>query len=274
MSDAEAQGAVLILGGTAEARHLAMLLDAAGVPVVSSLAGRIADPQPLPGAIRSGGFGGPAALAAWLHEHGTPAVIDASHPYAAQISAAAARACPAAGVPLLRFERPRWLPRRGSDWRRVDSLAEAARMLPTVGRRALLTVGRQGVHHFAAVSACWFLIRCIERPAGPLPPDHTLLLARGPFALADERALLAERQIDVLVTKDSGGTATAAKLEAARLRGIPVIVVSRPTLSLGSPAPPVVDDVDEAVLWVLDHVPAQLRLPTWLQRPLPRLESP
>ncbi len=274
MSGTEVHGAVLILGGTTEARQLASLLEAIGIPAVSSLAGRTDDPLPLPGATRTGGFGGPEALTAWLREHRTPAVVDASHPFAAHIQASAVAACTAAGVSLLRLQRPRWLPRRGSDWRRVDSLAAAALLVPTVGRRALLTVGRQGVHHFAGISACWFLIRCIQRPAGPLPSHHTLLLARGPFLLADESALLAEHEIDVLVTKDSGGGPTEAKLEAARLRSIPVIVVSRPAPPVDGPAPPAVDDVDEAVLWVRDCVADQLRLPSWLPRLLPRAEAP
>jgi precorrin-6A/cobalt-precorrin-6A reductase len=238
---------VLILGGTAEGRALAAALDADGVTVTSSLAGRVARPRLPVGEVRIGGFGGPDALAAWLREHAVTAVVDATHPFAERISASAARACAAAGVPLLRLERPGWQEREGDNWHWVDTLGEAAALLARLGARALLTTGRQGLAAFAGVDV-WMLIRCVDPPAPPLPPHHELLLDRGPYALAGELALIDHHRIDVVVTKDSGGEHTVAKLDAARERGLPVIVVRRP------PRPadvPTVAHVAEARAWAL-----------------------
>jgi precorrin-6A/cobalt-precorrin-6A reductase len=239
---------ILVLGGTAEARALAAALHADSVAVTSSLAGRVARPRLPVGDVRIGGFGGPDALAAWLREHGVRAVVDATHPFAERISAAAARACPAAGVPLLRLERPGWQERDGDDWHWVDTLDQAAALLPRLGRRALLTTGRQGLAAFAGVADVWMLIRCVDPPAPPLPPHHELLLDRGPYMLDGELALIERHRIDVVVTKDSGGEHTVAKLDAARERGLPAIVVRRP------PRPadvPTVAHVAEAHAWAL-----------------------
>lgn len=239
-------GAVLVLGGTTEGRLLADALVAAGLPTVTALAGRTRQPWLPGGTVRAGGFGGRRGLAAWLGDHGVRAVVDASHPFAARISAAAAWACASTATPLLRLERPAWRARPDDRWHRVGSLEDAAALVPRVGRRAFLTVGRQGVAPFAGVEQCWFLIRSIEAPPPPLPPAHTLLRARGPFALADELALLDRFRIDVLVTKDSGGSATEAKLEAARLRRLSVVIVDRPPAAAGN----VAADVASALAWV------------------------
>ena len=219
---------ILILGGTAEARELAGELDAAGVAVISSLAGRVARPRLPAGEVRVGGFGGPEALAQWLHDHGIVAVVDATHPFAERISASAAVASPRAGVPLLRLERPGWHERPGDRWRWVDGLDAAATLIPELGERVLLTTGRQGLGAFAAVDDAWFLIRCVDPPAPPLPARHEVILDRGPYTLAGELALIDGHRLDVVVTKDSGGRHTEAKLDAARERGMPVIVVRRP----------------------------------------------
>jgi precorrin-6A/cobalt-precorrin-6A reductase len=237
---------LLILGGTAEARELAAALDGAGVAVTSSLAGRVSRPRLPRGDVRVGGFGGPDGLAAWLRERRVAAVLDATHPFAARISASAARACPAAGVPLLRLERPGFAQRPGDRWHRVPDLPAAARLAPELGRRAFLTTGRGGLARF---DGCWFLIRCVDPPPPPLPPRHELILARGPFTLRDELALIDRHGLDLLVTKDSGGAATAAKLDAARERGLPVIVVERPP----RPAVATVATVAEALTWALTH---------------------
>jgi precorrin-6A/cobalt-precorrin-6A reductase len=221
-------GRVLILGGTAEARALATALDARGVAVVSSLAGRVARPRLPAGEVRVGGFGGPEALARWLAEHEVAAAVDATHPFAERISASAAQAAPAAGVPLLRLERPGWSERPGDRWHWAGTLDEAAALVPRLGARAFLTTGRQGLAAFAHDGATWFLIRCVDPPGEPLPPRHELLLDRGPYALAGELALIDRHAIDLLVTKDSGGDHTRAKLDAARERELPVIVVRRP----------------------------------------------
>lgn len=239
-------GPVLVLGGTTEARELALLLERAGVPCVSSLAGRLAQPSLPAGPVRIGGFGGADGLADWLSEQRVSAVIDATHPFAERISESAVVACSRIGVPLLRLERPGWIERPGDRWLRVPNLNAAATLAPTLGKRILLTIGRQDVGGFANVDAAWFLIRCIEAPTGPRPPRHEVQLARGPFTFDGELALMRSWAIDVLVTRDSGGPATVPKLDAARMLDVPVVMVSRP------PAGPTarVTTADEALDWL------------------------
>jgi precorrin-6A/cobalt-precorrin-6A reductase len=236
---------ILVLGGTAEARELAAALDAAGVAVTSSLAGRVANPRLPAGRVRIGGFGGPDALARWLTKHEVVAVVDATHPFAERISASAAWAAPAAGVPLLRLERRSWCERPGDRWTWVADLDEAAAAVPRLGRRVLLTTGRQGLASFASVDDVWFLVRCVDPPGPPLPARHELLLDRGPYTVEGERALVARHAIDLVVTKDSGGTHTEAKLDVARERGLPVILVRRPP----RPAVTTVTSVEAALEW-------------------------
>ncbi|GAB7052061.1 cobalt-precorrin-6A reductase [Catenuloplanes indicus] len=239
---------VLILGGTAEARTLAAALVALpGLAVVSSLAGRTSTPLLPPGEVRIGGFGGAAGLAAWLRASRVDAVVDATHPFAAVISASAVRACHDVGVPLLVLRRPGWTERAGDDWRRVPSIAEAAAVLPGVGRRALLTTGRQTLAAFAGLDRVWFLVRAVEPPEPPVPARMTVLLERGPFTADGEEALLRAHRIDVVVTKDSGSPAVAAKLDAARLLRLPVVMVDRPPVSPGVPS---VATAPDAVAWV------------------------
>ncbi|MEV6049094.1 cobalt-precorrin-6A reductase [Streptomyces xanthochromogenes] len=241
---------VLILGGTGEARRLAGLLCDAGVTslrVTSSLAGRVAEPRLPPGEVRVGGFGGPEGLAAWLRAHAVDALIDATHPFAGTISFNAARAAAEAHVPLLALRRPGWVPGAGDRWHPAGSLEEAAALLPELGRRVFLTTGRMGLAAFARLDALWFLMRSVDAPEPPFPAAMEVLLDRGPFTLEGEREVLRTHRIDVLVTKDSGGAATAPKLAAAREAGIPVVVVRRP---------PVPDGVEraatpeEAAAWV------------------------
>ncbi|MFD2684827.1 cobalt-precorrin-6A reductase [Streptomyces phyllanthi] len=222
---------VLVLGGTTEARELAASLAARpGVRVTTSLAGRVTRPGAVAGEVRVGGFGGAEGLAAWLREHEADALVDATHPFASAITANAARAAAATGVPAVVLRRPGWRPGPGDRWHPVDSLAEAAALLPQLGRRVFLTTGRLGLAAFAGLTEPHFLVRSVEAPDPPMPPHTDVLLARGPFTADGERALLREHRIDVLVTKDSGGEATAAKLVAARDLGLPVVVVRRPPL--------------------------------------------
>lgn len=223
-------GRVLILGGTAEAREVAEGLHADGDFVITSLAGRVSQPRRPAGDLRVGGFGGPDALAAWLREHSIDTVLDATHPFAERISASAVEACERAGLALLRLHRPGW---EGTDgpgdrWHWVDELEGAAALLPALGSRVLLTTGRQGLAAFAGVDDAWFLIRCVEPPDLPLPPRAEVVLDRGPYTLRGELALIDRQGLHVVVTKDSGGKHTAAKLQAARERGLPVILVRRP----------------------------------------------
>jgi precorrin-6A/cobalt-precorrin-6A reductase len=236
---------ILVLGGTAEARELAGALDADGVHVTSSLAGRVSRPRLPAGTVRIGGFGGPHALARWLTEHGATAVIDATHPFAERISASAATACPRAGVPLLRLQRPGWSAAPGDVWHWVDDLHAAAAAIAAHGERVLLSTGRQGLAAFADVQDAWFLVRCVEPPEPPLPLRHRLLLDRGPYTLAGELALIDEHNIDLVVSKDSGGELTQAKLHAARERGLPVILVRRPQ----RPDTATVGSVADALAW-------------------------
>jgi precorrin-6A/cobalt-precorrin-6A reductase len=240
---------LLILGGTAEARELAARLHRDGVAVTSSLAGRVANPRLPVGEVRVGGFGGPDALARWLTEHDVAAIVDATHPFAERIGASAVQAAKAAGVPLLRLERAGWSDRPGDRWEWVDDLDAAAAAIAGLGDRVLLTTGRQGLTAFAAVGHAWFLVRCVDPPDPPLPPRHELLLDRGPYSLEGELALIDRQAIDLVVTKDSGGRHTEAKLDAARERGLPVIVVRRPP----RPVAPTVSTVEDAVDWARAH---------------------
>ncbi|MFD9260222.1 cobalt-precorrin-6A reductase [Streptomyces sp. NPDC059538] len=239
---------VLILGGTTEARQLAEALASdPSVHVTTSLAGRVASPALPPGDTRIGGFGGIPGLAAWIVAHDVTRVVDATHPFAEQMSFHASEAEALTGVPLLALRRPGWTPQPADDWTFVDSLADAAALLPGFGNRAFLTTGRMGLHTFAHLTDTWFLVRSVDPPAAPVPPRLEVLLARGPFTLEDERELLARHRIDVLLTKDSGGSATAPKLTAAREAGIPVLVVRRPPVPQGVPE---ADSVDAVLDWL------------------------
>lgn len=239
---------VLILGGTSEARRVAA--DLAGDPrltVTSSLAGRVRDPRLPPGRTRSGGFGGPAGLARWLREHRADAVIDATHPFAGTIGFHAAEAAAAVHVPLLALRRPGWVAGPGDRWHPVASPAAAAELLPGLAERAFLTVGRTGIAPFAGLTGLWFLARAVEAPEPPCPPRMHLLLERGPFTVEGEAELLSRHRIGAVVTKDSGGSATEAKLVAAREAGVPVVVVRRP------PAPEgvrVATAPEQATAWI------------------------
>lgn len=233
---------ILLLGGTAEARALAAAL--AGHEVVSSLAGRVSSPVLPAGAVRVGGFGGSEGLAAWLRESRTDVVVDATHPFAATITSNAYDAARAVGVPHVVLRRPGF-PRR-PEYVVVPDVHAAADAIPS-GARVFLTIGRQQVAAFAHVDA-WFLVRAIDPPAG-LPPRHLVVLERGPFTVAGEVELMRRHEIDTLVTKDSGGDATAPKLAAADRLGVRVVMVERPPLPDGVQ---VVDSVEAVLAWVAD----------------------
>ncbi|MFC7449821.1 cobalt-precorrin-6A reductase [Rhodococcus daqingensis] len=239
---------VLILGGTSEARSLATRLSRLpSIEVVSSLAGRVRDPRLPDGAVRVGGFGGVTGLRDWLRDNTIRAVVDATHPFAARITSNAAAATAQAGLPFAVVQRPPWSPVPDDRWVIVDTLEDAAAALSGLGRRVFLTIGRQGVEHFASVDS-EFLVRAIDPPEGATPPLMTLLLDRGPFEVEREAALMREHHIDVLVTKNSGGELTVAKLTAARELGIPVVMIRRPPNPLGVT---VFDTVDKAERWLL-----------------------
>ncbi|WP_286260399.1 cobalt-precorrin-6A reductase [Streptomyces graminofaciens] len=246
---------VLILGGTTEARRLAELLHGTpGLTLTSSLAGRVASPRLPPGEVRVGGFGGTEGLAGWLREHKVGLLIDATHPFAGTMSFHAARAAATAHVPLLALRRPGWAPVEGDVWHDVASLEEAADLLPTLGRRVFLTTGRMGLAAFSDLEELWFLVRSVDAPEAPHPPRMEVLLDRGPFTLDGERELLRRHRVDVVVTKDSGGAATAPKLTAAREAGTPVVVVRRPPVPEGVP---VVAHPEAAARWIEERLPAR-----------------
>lgn len=240
---------VLLLGGTTEASMLAeMLADDRRFAAILSLAGVTRRPALPRIAHRIGGFGGIDGLSDWMRARGTHVLIDATHPYAVQMSRHAAVAAAKAGIPWLRIDRPAWTARAGDHWTHVRDGEAAARALGAVPRRVLLTLGSKGLAPFRRTPMHHYVIRCIDAPdAELLPPDHRLLLARGPFTLEAETALLAAHRIDILVSKNSGGIATAAKLDAARHAGLPVLMIERTPCTGGEPR---VATAAEAMRWL------------------------
>jgi len=241
---------LLILGGTGEAAALARAVLARfgdSIELTTALAGRTTRPGPIPGQVRIGGFGGAGGLAQYLADHEIARLIDATHPFAAEISRAARLACDQAQVPRLLLLRPAWRRHPLDRWIEVDTVEAAAQIVGRVGRRAFLTVGASEVDAFAPAIGVRFVVRMIDPPRGPLPLRfHEVVLGRGPFALTEERQLLQMKAIDVLVCKASGGAATEAKLAAARELSLPVIMVRRPLTERGLS----VDTVDDALDWL------------------------
>lgn len=251
MTRRNAAARLLILGGTGEAADLAAAAVARygkRVQVTTSLAGRTRTPRAVEGKTRTGGFGGTEGLAAYLKESGTSLVVDATHPFAAQISAAARGACARAGIPRLILARPEWKPGPGDRWIEAGDAAAAAKEIPALGSRVFLTVGRRDLDVFSTIPGCCFLIRVVETPSVPLPfrGDFELIAARGPFTVDSERKLMADYRIEVLVAKASGGAATKAKLEAARALGIPVVLLRPPEREAGE----AVTAIEAALQWI------------------------
>ena len=241
---------VLILGGTAEARLLAERLFArGGFSITLSLAGRTAAPAAQKVPVQVGGFGGADGLADHLRRERIDVLIDATHPYAAIISANAARAAHAAGVALLGLHRPPWSPVAGDRWTFVPDAKAAVQALGPAPRRVFLALGRKELAPFCRAPQHFYLVRSVDPVEPPLAVPHTTyLLGRGPFAEDADRALLTEHRIDLIVAKNSGGTATYGKIAAARALCLEVIMLRRPVL----PNIPAVATVDEALAW-LDH---------------------
>jgi precorrin-6A/cobalt-precorrin-6A reductase len=244
---------ILILGGTAEARGLAQrLAGRSDLAVTLSLAGRTAAPAAQPVPVRIGGFGGAGGLADYLSAERIDALVDATHPYAAIISANAARAAQSAGVPLLALRRPPWTPVAGDRWIEVADIPAAVAALGEAPRRVFLALGRKELAPFAAAPQHHYVVRSVDPVDPPLAVPHaSYVTARGPFAEADERALLGAHDIEVVVAKNSGGNATYGKIAAARKLGLPVIMPSRPPL----PTVAAVETLEDALAW-LDHVRA------------------
>jgi precorrin-6A/cobalt-precorrin-6A reductase len=241
----------LILGGTTEASALARALAAAGADAVFSYAGRTEAPaaQPLP--TRIGGFGGVDGLIEYLRAEKIDTVVDATHPFAAQMSRNAIEACARAGVPLIGLQRPAWRAGEGDLWTHVDDIESAIAALPDQPARVFLAIGKQNLAGFAA-RPHHYLLRLVDAPSAPPLPDCTVVLARGPFDAAQDLALLQAHRISHIVAKNAGGAGAEAKLIAARSLSLPVILIDRPKL----PARSVLAEVADVMAW-LDH-PADL----------------
>jgi precorrin-6A/cobalt-precorrin-6A reductase len=239
---------VLILGGTTEASELAhRLADNSRFEVTLSLAGRTTNPRMQPVPMRIGGFGGVDGLAVWLAQEEIEAVIDATHPYADQISAHAVAACRQRAIPLASIVRPAWLPQPDDTWLAVASAEAAADALGPKPRRVFLSLGRVELGAFAKNPHHHYVARTVDPPKDiALPPDIRLTLGRGPFDRRAETALLRQEKIHVVVSKNSGGTATYAKIEAARELGIPVVMIARPHKPCGH----AVQNAEAAIAWL------------------------
>lgn len=241
---------VLLLGGTLDASRLAQALVQAEVTGIFSYAGRTSAPiaQPLP--TRVGGFGGVAGLQAFLQAERITHVVDATHPFAAQMSSNAVQACARAGVPLLALERPAWQAQAGDVWQKVPDIAAAVQALPTEPARVFLAIGRQHLTPFLTCTQHWYLLRLVDPVVDSvldLPAERGhVVLDRGPFTLAGDRALLQAHGITHMVSKNSGGAGAQAKLTAARARSLPVILIDRPFIA----ARPTVGNVDQVLQWI------------------------
>jgi len=236
---------ILILGGTGDASQLAARLSGkSDLTVISSLAGRVEQPATPAGIVRIGGFGGVAGLIEYLAMQRIDAVIDATHPFATKISSHAELACKQTRVPLIALERPAWTAQAGDHWVQVPDIESAAVLVNKPNNRVFLSVGRQELTHFSECRNAWFLIRAIDHPTVPLPQRSKLILSRGPFHLDEERLLLRRDAITHIVSKNSGGAATYAKIQAARELGIRVIMVERPSIVQTNPC----TNIDEVYL--------------------------
>jgi precorrin-6A/cobalt-precorrin-6A reductase len=248
---------VLILGGSTEASELARALAGdARFAATLSLAGRTRAPLLPPIAVRMGGFGGVAGLADYLRGHGVGALVDATHPFAAVMSRNARLAAAETGTPVLRVDRPAWVAGPGDQWLARPDMAAAAAAIGAAPRRVLLTIGQRDLAAFSEAPQHHYVIRSVDAPDPTcLPPSAEVIPARGPFAEAGELALLAAHRIGVIVTKNSGGSATQAKLVAARALGIPVIMVDRPAAEPGLGVP----DAAGALDWLVSHATGTAR---------------
>lgn len=245
---------LLILGGTTEASALCRRLSAEGVDGVVSYAGRVANPAPLPLPRRIGGFGGAAGLAAYLRAERITHLVDATHPFAAQMSANAVAASAQTGVPLIALTRPDWTEKPGDRWTRVPDIPAAVAALGGASKRVMLAVGRMHLAEFAANPQHFHLLRLVDKPEGPPPFPHChVIVDRGPFTEAGDRALMEEHGIDLVVSKNAGGAGAAAKIAAARALGLPVLMIDRPRIPPRREA----RTADEAMEW-LAHTGADL----------------
>jgi precorrin-6A/cobalt-precorrin-6A reductase len=222
---------VLLLGGTLEASAMARALADAGVNATLSYMGRVDRPKPQPVPVRVGGFGGVDGLVGWLQDHRVTHLVDATHPFAAQMSGNAIAAATRTGVPLIALTRPAWEPGPGDQWTRVPDMAGAVAALAGPPRRVMLAIGRMHLAEFAAQPQHDYLLRLVDPPREPPPlPRHHVVVDRGPFSAQADRDLMARHGTELLVSKNAGGTGSVSKLQAARALGLPVLMIDRPTL--------------------------------------------
>lgn len=240
---------VLLLGGTTEASTLAHALKYAEIETVFSYAGRTNSPTEQPVETRVGGFGGVAGLRDYLQKKSITHIVDATHPFAAQMSLNAHQACTQLALPLTRLERPAWVPQLYDDWLGVPDIESAPYALPYTPTRVFLAIGRMHLHHFASQPQHHYVLRLVDEPAQPIAlRNHTIIVARGPFDVAGDTALMREHRIEYLVTKNAGGSGAVAKITAARNLRLPVVMIERPELPDSHKA----SDIETVLRW-LDH---------------------
>ena len=238
---------LLILGGTAEASTLSQIIAKTEIKARLSYAGRVDRPRPQPIEKRIGGFGGVDGLVAYLRAEQITHVVDATHPFAAQMSRNAVAACARVGVPLIALSRAPWRAVDGDQWQRVPDMAGAVAALAGPRRVVMLAVGRMHLAEFAPNPQHRYLLRLVDPPEGPLPlPDCHVIVARGPFSEAEDRALMQEHGVEIVVSKNAGGRGAEAKIAAARGLGLPVIMIDRPAI----PARREASDVAEVLDWI------------------------
>lgn len=240
---------ILLLGGTTEASSLAETLAKAGVDAVFSYAGRTNAPKAQPLPMRLGGFGGVAGLMDYLCSESITHVVDATHPFAAGMSRNAFEACAQINLPLIRLERPEWVPGSGDNWTLLPSVEDIPAALPDEPARVFLAIGKQQIGLFAVKPQHHYLLRLVDEPKDALPlPDCSVVIERGPFDVSADRALMETHRITHVVAKNGGGRGARAKLDAARALGLPVLMAKRPAL----PGHSVARDAEEVMRW-LDH---------------------
>lgn len=238
---------ILILGGTTEASALARALADRGIAAVLSYAGRTDRPADQPVPVRIGGFGGVAGLGAFLRAERVTHLVDATHPFAAQMSANAVAAAAGAGAPLIALTRPAWAPQPGDQWRHVPDIPAAVDALAGPARRVMLALGRMHVDAFAAQPQHHYLLRFVDAPAAqPRLPRHSLVVDRGPFTAANDAQLMRDHGVDIVVAKNAGGSGAEAKLVAARALGLPVVMIDRPRLPVRAEA----HDIATVLRWI------------------------
>ena len=235
------------MGGTTEASLLATACASAGLPATLSYAGRVANPRQQPIPTRTGGFGGTEGLVRYLRDHAITHLIDATHPFAARMSHHAVDAALATGVPLIALQRPPWFQGPGDRWTQVADVAGAAKALAGPPRRVFLAIGRVHLATFASQPQHHYLLRLVDPPDGPLPlPNTTVVIARGPFTRHGDTDLLQTHDIDTVVAKNAGGSGADAKLSAARMLNLPVVLIDRPDL----PDRLVTESIEAVIDWL------------------------